>query len=206
MDCSLYFGFNKNVSMVQFDFSKKYILENDFVKLSPLKKKHINDLAEISNDKIIWKYLFENGKKKKHLTTYIQKAIQNRKLKKEYPFIIFDKAKKRIAGTTRLYDLNQNWKTLKLGHTWYGKDFRGTGLNAHCKYLLFDFVFEKMKIERIGFGVHEENKASVKALEKVGCRQEGMLRSFLPKVESEGRANLLLMSILKQEWENKAKM
>lgn len=200
MDSSLHSGFNKNLTMPKFDFSKKYILENDFVKLSPLKINHVYQLAKVSNDEFIWKYLFENGKKKKHLTNYIQTAIQNRKLRKEYPFIIFDKTKKLIAGTTRIYNFNPDWKTLKLGHTWYGKEFRGTHLNKHCKYLLFEFVFEKIKMERIGFGVHAENIPSIKALESIGCTQEGALKSFLPKVDGEGRANLLLFSILKDEW------
>ncbi len=191
--------------MSKFDFSKKYILENDFVKLSPLKKKHFEKLAKISNDENIWKYLFEKGKKKKHLTTYLQKAIHNRKIGKEYPLVIFDKKKKRIAGTTRIYDINSKWKTLKIGHTWMGKDYRGTGLNQHCKALLFHFVFEKIKMERIGFGVHEENIISVKALKKMGCQQEGILKSFLPKVDGEGRADLLLFSLLKNDWFNQAK-
>lgn len=189
-----------------FDFSKKYILENDFVKLSPLKKKHLEGLLQISDDPTIWKYLFEKGRKKKHLKNYVQKALQNRKTRKEYPFIIFDKKNKSIAGTTRIYEVNSKWKTLKIGHTWYGKDFRGTGLNQQSKSLLFEFAFEKMQIERIGFGVHDENIISVKALKKIGCQQEGVLRSFLPKVEGDGRADILLFSILKNEWENKSQL
>lgn len=189
--------------MGKFDFSKKYILENEVVKLSPLKKKHISQLAKISNDELIWKYLFENGKKKKDLTQYIKHAIKNRKLEKEYPFVIFDKKKKAIAGTTRLYEINQKWKTLKLGHTWIGKEFRGTGINENGKSLLFQFAFEKLKMKRIGFGVHEENQTSIHALKKIGVSQEGVLRSFLPKVEEEGRADLLLFSILKKEWKTR---
>ena len=60
-------------------------------------------------------------------------------------------------------------------------------------------------MERIGFGVHEENIISVKALEKVGCQQEGILKSFLPKIDGDGRANLLLFSLLKSDWKNHAK-
>ena len=75
-------------------------------------------------------------------------------------------------------------------------------MNQQCKYLLFEFAFKEMRMERIGFGVHEENIISCKALEKIGCQQEGTLRSFLPKVDSDGRADLLLFSILKKEWEN----
>ena len=46
---------------------------------------------------------------------------------------------------------------------------------------------------------------SVKALEKVGCQQEGILKSFLPKVDGDGRADLLLFSLLKIDWNNQAK-
>lgn len=191
--------------MTHFDFSKKYILENDFVQLEPLKMKHLEMLSVISNDDQIWKYLFEEGKQKKQLKVFIQKAIQNRKLGKEYPFVIFDKIKNQIAGTTRLYKVNSKWKTLKIGYTWYGEKFRGTGLNKQCKYLLFEFAFERIGMERIGFGVHGENIRSVLALKSVGCQQEGVLRSFLPKMDGQGRADLLLLSILKNEWLNQIK-
>jgi RimJ/RimL family protein N-acetyltransferase len=42
------------------------------------------------------------------------------------------------------YDINLEFKTLLLGFTWYGKQFRGTGLNKHCKYLLLQFAFETL--------------------------------------------------------------
>jgi len=57
-------------------------------------------------------------------------------------------------------------------------------------------------VERIGFGVHGENLRSVAALKKVGCKQEGVLRSFLPTINDESRTDLLLFSVLKNEWFN----
>jgi hypothetical protein len=32
--------------------------------------------------------------------------------------------------------INQDFKTLQLGYTWYGAEFRGTGLNKHCKFFI----------------------------------------------------------------------
>jgi RimJ/RimL family protein N-acetyltransferase len=51
----------------------------------------------------------------------------------------------KYAGSTRFYDINLEFKTLLLGFTWYGKQFRGTGLNKHCKYLLLQFAFELLE-------------------------------------------------------------
>ena len=191
--------------MPNFDFKKEYLFENDFVRLSPLETGHINELVGIANDPDIWTYFLENGRGIANLTKYVQSAIDNRKLGKEYPFVVFDKIKKQYAGMTRLYELNPDLKTIKLGHTWCGKSFQGTGLNKHCKCLLFEFVFEKLHAVRIGFGVSADNIRSINALKSVGCKEEGMLRDFLPQVNGAGRTDLILLSILKKEWEGNVK-
>jgi RimJ/RimL family protein N-acetyltransferase len=186
--------------MVTLDFSKDYILENDYVKLSPLKLEHIGSLIEISKDPNIWTYFLEKGNGLDNLAKYINNAVNNRTSGNEYPFIIFDKIKNHYAGTTRFYDYSAEIRTIKLGHTWLCKDFRGTGLNKHCKYLLFAFAFEKLKIERVGFGAHAKNKVSIAAMKSIGCKEEGVLRNFIPSLDGKGRADIVLLSILKDEW------
>lgn len=186
--------------MLNFDFSNDYVLENERVKLSPLKLEHIESLIEISNESSIWTYMLEKGNDWEHLTKYILSAVNKRKFKKEYPFIVYDKQKDAFAGTTRLYEYSSALKTIKLGHTWYGEAFRGSGLNKHCKYMLFQFLFETLQLERVGFGAHADNKISIAAMKSVGCKHEGVLRNFIPSLDGEGRADIVLMSILKEEW------
>jgi RimJ/RimL family protein N-acetyltransferase len=74
------------------------------------------------------------GNGKENLINYIQLAIVARENKTQFPFIVFDKKLGKYAGSTRFYDINLEFKTLLLGFTWYGKQFRGTGLNKHCKF------------------------------------------------------------------------
>lgn len=186
--------------MRSFDFDTDYVLEDDRVRLSPLRLEHIEPLLPISNEPDLWTFILEKGHGKKKLTTYVVSAINNRKYKKEYPFIVFDKALGKYAGITRLYEYSKELKNIKLGHTWYGRDFRGTGLNKHCKYLFFEFVFEVLQLERVGFGAHADNHVSIKAMKSVGCKQEGVLRNFIPSLNGNGRADIVLMSVLKEEW------
>lgn len=188
--------------METLNFSKDYILEDDVVRLRPLKKEDVGHLLEVSNESSVWKYLTENGHGIDNLTKYVLSTLNNRKFKKEYPFIVFDKIKNEYAGTTRFYDYSDALKTIKLGHTWYGEKFRGTGINKHCKYLLFEFAFEKLQVERVGFGVHIENKVSISAMESAGCKKEGVLRNFIPSIDGKGRADIVLLSILKNEWKD----
>ena len=186
--------------LVRFDFSENYVLEDDTAKLIPLIEEHIAPLSKISNDPEIWKYFFEKGDTPTNLTTYIRAAIENRDSNKEYPFVVFDKKSRQYAGTTRLYEYSGEMKTVKLGHTWYGKAFRGTGLNKHCKFLLFEFAFEKLDLERVGFGAYADNHISIAALKSVGCQTEGFLRNMFPSLNGNGRTDAILMSILKNEW------
>lgn len=191
--------------MLNFDFTKNYVLEDDFVKLSPLKIEHVQELIEIANEPEIWKYSFFKGNGIENLTKYIQSALENREAAKEYPFIVYDKIKKQYAGSTRYCEVNPRLKAIRLGYTWYGKEFRGTGLNKHCKYLLFEFAFEKMGTERIGLGAYIDNTISIRAMESVGCKKEGVLRGIFPAPNGIGRTDGILMSILKNEWSNSAK-
>ena len=188
------------------DYSKDYILEDKQVKLSPLKMQHVESLIDISNESDLWTYFIEKGNGIENLTKYVESAINNRKLNKEYPFVIFDKIKKEYVGTTRFYDYLNELKCIKLGHTWIGEKFRGTGLNKHCKFLLFEFAFEKLRLERVGFGVHIENRISIAAMRSVGCKKEGLLRNFIPSLDSKARADVMLLSILKNEWLKKVKI
>ena len=191
--------------MAHLDYSQDYILEDDYVKLMPLKIEHIEYLLNVSKEHNLWTYFLEKGNGLKNLTNYIASTVHNRKHQKEYPLVVFDKIKKQYAGTTRFYDYSSELKTIKLGHTWYGKDFRGTGLNKRCKYLLFQFAFETLELERVGFGAHAENKVSIAAMKSVGCKEEGVLRNFMPSLNGKERADIILLSILKDEWFEKVK-
>jgi RimJ/RimL family protein N-acetyltransferase len=93
---------------------------------------------------------------------------------------------------------------LQLGYTWYGKEFQGTGLNKHCKYLLLEFAFEKMQVERVEFRADANNEKSIAAMKSIGCTVEGILRKNVKKPEG-GRRDSIILSILKDEWNQQVK-
>jgi len=95
-------------------------------------------------------------------------------------------------------------QALQLGFTWYGKEFQGTGLNKHCKFLLLQFAFEAIGMERVEFRADINNKRSIAAMKSIGCVEEGVLRSHANKVEG-GRRDSIILSILKDEWFNTVK-
>ena len=178
------------------------------MQLVPLHESHTKALVPIAADPFIWRYLLEDGSSQERLFQYIQTALDQRNAGVEYPFVIYDKIQKRPVGTTRIYELNAALQTTKIGHTWYGAAYRGSGVNARVKYLLFEYLFDRLKMMRIGFGVHELNQRSIAGLLKLGIKKEGLLREFLPNLTSEGnknRCDIVLFSVLKKEWEKEVK-
>ncbi|MHC0440788.1 GNAT family N-acetyltransferase [Flavobacterium sp. 3-210] len=189
-----------------FNFTDTIVLEDDFVLLRPLQESDVENLLDISiNEPETWKYSLVGAEGKENLMNYIQLAIKARENEKEFPFIVFDKKSKKYAGSTRFYDINLEFKTLQLGYTWYGSEFRGTGLNKHCKFLLFQFAFETLGLERVEFRADNNNKRSIAAMKSIGCKVEGVLRSNMPTRDSNLRRDSIVLSILKNEWFDEVK-
>ena len=184
-----------------FDFTDNIVLEDDFVLLRSLQGSDVENLLEISlNEPETWKYSLVGADGKENLINYIQSAVKARETKKEFPFIVFDKKSQKYAGSTRFYDINLDFKTLQLGYTWYGSAFRGTGLNKHCKFLLLQFAFETLGLERVEFRADNNNERSIAAMKSIGCKVEGVLRSHMPTAEDGIRRDSIVLSILRNEW------
>jgi len=173
--------------MIQaFDTTKEYILEDTCVLLRPLKMDDCKNLLTFSlNEPELWKYSLLSGAGEANLATYIETALAARAKGKEYPFIVFDKRTQEFAGCTRFYDIQLTNKTLQLGYTWYGKKFQGSGLNKHCKFLLLQFAFEQVGMERVEFRADNSNEKSIAAMKSIGCIEEGVLRSHSIKPDGE---------------------
>lgn len=184
-----------------FNFSDNIILEDDLVLLRPLQESDVDNLLEISiNEPETWKYSLVGADGKENLINYIQSAVKARENQKEFPFIVFDKKSQKYAGSTRFYDIQLEYKTLQLGYTWYGSAFRGTGLNKHCKFLLLQFAFETLGLERVEFRADNNNERSIAAMKSIGCKVEGVLRSHMPTTNRDVRRDSIILSILKNEW------
>ncbi len=187
------------------EFPENIILENDKVLLRPLELNDVEHLLEFSmNEPELWKYSLKGADGKENLISYINEAIENRNKKIEYPFIVFDKIQNKYAGSTRFYDIQLAYKTMQLGYTWYGKAFQGTGLNKNCKYLLLEWAFESLGIERIEFRADNRNEKSIAAMKSIGCKVEGILKANMPNNEG-GRRDSIVLSILKDEWNSDVK-
>lgn len=180
-------------------FTKDYILENDIVRLRPLTTEDFKNLSTFSiHEPDLWKYSLVQANGLENLKKYIALALQAREDKTSYPFIVFDKRTQKYAGSTRFYDYQEHHKTIQLGYTWYGAEFQGTGLNKNCKFLMLQFAFETLQLERVEFRADANNVRSIAAMKSIGCTVEGVLRKNC--ASHSGRRDSIILSILQKEW------
>ncbi len=182
-----------------FDFKQSLKLENERVLIRPLLKEDFDFLLPFSlNEGYLWDFSITSAKGAENLKAYINSALDAKEKRTAFPFIVYDKKTSRVAGSTRFYDIDFTHNVLSLGYTWYGKEFQRTGLNRNCKYLLLEYAFEVLQVERVEFRADLRNKKSVNAMEQIGCVFEGVLRSNC-KAQLDRRDSAVL-SILKAEW------
>ena len=190
---------------MNFNFNENYILENEWVRLEPFQSSDFDKLLFYSeNEPEIWEFNSGGANGKENLEKYISNALLQRETEKEYPFIVFDKTAQKYVGSTRFYAIFIENKTVEIGYTWYGKKYQGTGINKNCKYLLLEFAFEKLHMERVAFAANSKNNRSVNAMIGIGCVVEGILRNCSTDAAGN-RIDVTRLSILKKEWNDDVK-
>lgn len=178
------------------DFSP--ILENDFVKLSPITMDNFHELMPVASQEKLVQYSPSNIETPKALKNYVEIALEQKET--SIPFIIFDKRNKQYAGSTRYMNINTKNKILEIGSTWIGREFQGKGLNTQIKFLMLNHAFNEMSFEKVEFRIDERNLRSRKAVEKLGCTLEGVLRENVYLLDGFKR-NTCCYGILKKEWQ-----
>ncbi|WP_121965249.1 GNAT family N-acetyltransferase [Myroides sp. N17-2] len=184
---------------------KDIVLTDDRVILKPLEAYNYNDLVcFIIEEPEIWKFATVGVNGAEDMREYITSALESRDAGKAYPFIVYDKITEQYVGSTRFYNIDHKNKSLLIGYTWYSKKAQGTGVNKHCKYMMFKYAFEVMGMERVEFRVDNINERSKVAVQSIGCTLEGVLRSEII-IHSGRRRDTAIYSMLKDEWLDHAK-
>ena len=115
------------------------------------------------------------------------------------PFAVIDNATGRPVGMTTQMNIDAANRRLEIGSTWYRASVQRTALNTDCKLMLLRHAFEALDCIAVEFRTHFFNHASRRAIERLGAKLDGVLRSH-----AVGRAGELrdtcVYSIIASEW------
>ncbi|MGB8938102.1 MAG: GNAT family N-acetyltransferase [Candidatus Nitrosopolaris sp.] len=115
------------------------------------------------------------------------------------PFIIINKHSDTIVGSTRYHNIDYDNHRMEIGHTWIAKSFRRTTVNTEMKFLMLQYAFEKLKCIAIKIRTDALNTVSRRAIERLGAKEDGILRNH--KIMRSGRIrDTVCYSIIQSEW------
>src|SRR5690606_15193058 len=127
-------------------------------------------------------------------------AVKERDKGISYMFAVIDKKTDTIVGCTSFLDISFPHKRLEIGATWYNPTVWRSAINTNCKFLLFQYCFEVLKLNRIQIKTGHENYRSQKAIERIGAVKEGVLRNHMIRKEGIIR-HTVMYSVILEDWE-----
>jgi RimJ/RimL family protein N-acetyltransferase len=174
-------------------------LVGKFVCLEPLRVEHAPGLFAIS-DPSIWEYmLYGEIRSEEDLRGWVADMLARALNGTDLPFVVIHCATQKIVGSTRYLEIRSEHRGLEIGGTWYGLDYQRTAVNTECKYLLLKHAFENLDCIRVQFKTDSRNEKSLKAIERLGAKREGILRNHMILPDG-GLRHSVYYSIVDSEW------
>jgi RimJ/RimL family protein N-acetyltransferase len=115
------------------------------------------------------------------------------------PFTVFDQPSGRIVGMTTYMHIDAVTPRLEIGGTWYARSVQRSGLNTEAKRLLLAHAFDQLGCLAVEFRTHFMNHQSRRAIERLGAKLDGVLRSHQRARDGSIR-DTSVYSIIASEW------
>ncbi|MEC7258838.1 MAG: GNAT family protein, partial [Pseudomonadota bacterium] len=85
----------------------------------------------------------------------------------------------RPVGMTTYMNIDHVNRRVEIGSTWYAKSVQRSGVNTECKRMLLGHAFDTLGAIAVEFRTHVLNRQSRAAIERLGARLDGILRSHM---------------------------
>jgi RimJ/RimL family protein N-acetyltransferase len=173
-------------------------LHGPHAQLKPLSQDHCDGLVEAVKDGELWKLWYTFIPKAEDMRTEIDRRRGLQASGAMLPFTVFD-AEGKIAGMTTYMNVDAANRRVEIGSTWYARRVQRSALNTQCKLLLLTHAFEKLDCIAVEFRTHFFNHASRRGIERLGAKQDGILRNH--QIASNGTLrDTVVYSIIASEW------
>lgn len=173
-------------------------LSGAHVRLEPLSQAHGDGLTAAAKDGDLWKIWYTAIPKPEDMTKEIDRRLGLQKSGAMLPWTVFD-ADGEIAGMTTYMNVDATNHRVEIGSTWYAKRVQRSALNTQCKLLALQHAFETLDCIAVEFRTHFFNHQSRRAIERLGAKQDGILRNH--QVTPNGTLrDTVVFSIIASEW------
>lgn len=173
-------------------------LRGQHARLEPLSHQHREGLVEAVRDGELFKLWYTAVPTPEGMAKEIDRRLGLQSAGSMLPFTVFD-AGGRIVGMTTYMNIDAANRRVEIGSTWYAKGAQRGPLNTQCKLLLLRHAFETLNCIAVEFRTHFFNHQSRRAIERLGAKQDGILRSH--QIAPNGTLrDTVVYSITAAEW------
>ena len=169
-----------------------------WVLLEPLTRAHIPEIAHVAEDGELGRLWYTSAPKPQAAQQWVDWMLSLRAGDDGVTYVArgLDGA---LVGSSSFLHVDPANRRLEIGHTWYVASARRSGVNTETKLLMLGHAFDELNCVAVEFRTHFFNFTSRAAIERLGAKLDGVLRSH--QVMPDGsRRDTVVYSILDIEW------
>lgn len=175
-------------------------LHGERIDLIEINESGLNDMYEYSQLPSFYTYL-EYGEHKtiEETRQYLNKLINRSNSETDHYWFIYLKAERKVIGTFGLLNIDYRRGCTEIG---YGLSplYWGKGYFKESVILILNFLFNEMTFHRVWAKTQLNNIASIKVLEKVGFKKEGVMRDYYFSLKDGKYYDAAILGIIVDEF------
>jgi RimJ/RimL family protein N-acetyltransferase len=180
-------------------FAEPVTLHGLLVTLEPLSREHCAELEEAVRDGELWNLWYTSVPRPEGVAAEVDRRLALQDAGSMLPFVTRRVTDGRLIGMTTYMNIDAANRRVEIGSTWNAQSAHGTGTNAESKLLLLRHAFETLDCIAVEFRTHWMNAQSRAAIERLGAKQDGVLRSHHMMPDGSLR-DTVVYSVIASEW------
>lgn len=169
------------------------------IALVPLSIDHEDGLRTAAADGALWNIRVTSVPEPENTCKYIEDALAMREAGSRFAFAVTDAGTGKVLGCTSYHDIVPAIQRVEIGWTWYAKSVQRSHVNSTCKLLLMTHAFETLGCRVVGWRTDNFNFASQAAIERLGAKKDGVIRSHALRRDGTIR-DTVMYSLTHGEW------
>ena len=186
-------------------FAPPVTLQGRHVRLVPLSISHHDDLVLAVQDGELWNHWYTAIPRPEAMQAEIARRLDLQAKGSMCAFAVIEPTTGQAVGMTTYMNIDAANHRVEIGSTWYRQSVQRSPINTEAKRLLLAHAFEQLDCIAVEFRTHFFNQQSRRAIERLGAKLDGVLRSHQinPHPMAPGALrDTCVYSIVASEWPN----
>ena len=174
-------------------------LTGTLVRLDPLTHDDDEALGAAAADGELWRLGYTSVPRPEDMAADTEFRLGQHAAGTMLPFVTRRLDTGAVVGATTFCHVDARNRRVEIGYTWNARSVQRSGTNTDSKLLLLTHAFETLDCIAVELRTHFLNRQSRAAIERLGARQDGVLRHHQVMADGSLR-DTVVYSITAPEW------